>query len=491
MLRLYPYYYSPYLSFVPIPKLLPGMKQIIFLGALLLTTHCALGQQRWSTSILFGTTVLQGDLSGSRVGDFDKMGIAAGANLRYQLNPGFALRLQGIAGDFVGDDLGKGSGSRGFAFRTPFTEGSASLEWFLLQTEEKAHRWSPFISIGAGLLFFEPRADFDGKYPDQPIPGAMEDLSADKGSPQWVIPGSLGIDYRVNSHWQFRAEASLRASFSDYLDGISQAANSEYSDWFLTNTLSVRYTWGQEDLDGDGLNNAEDRCPEQFGPRNLQGCPDTDGDGVADPDDACPDQIGYLDGCPDSDTDGIPDFLDQCPYRPGPPQQSGCPNTDSDADGIPDEEDKCPDRAGPPSRSGCPPEDIDHDGITDEHDQCPRVPGTREHFGCPMLEAPEQYVIETLFFSSGDTTLSNVQQQLLRSVASQLMSEPNQLLLLQGVANSSEGLTIARSRTEQVYNYLLSWGVRKRRINYGVYIVNQESESETAARRVSMRFIKE
>jgi len=467
------------------------MKQSVFLGALLLMAHFALGQQRWSISGLAGTTILQGDLSSSRFGDFDEMGVVYGGFIRYQVKPNFALRIQGVSGDLVGNDLEKTSGSKGFAFRTLFSEGSVLLEWPFLQGSDKRLRWSPYLGIGTGLLFFKPRVDFRKGNPDGPIPGETADILADKGSPQWVIPGCLGLDYFMNERWQLRVEGNLRASFSDYLDGVSQSANPEFSDWFMTSTFSVSYTWGQTDHDGDGIPDEEDRCPEEPGPELHQGCPDTDNDGIANPDDACPDQAGYLDGCPDSDADGVPDFIDQCPYRPGPPQQSGCPNTDSDSDGIPDEKDKCPDRAGPSSRAGCPPEDIDHDGITDEHDQCPKVAGTRAHFGCPSLNPPENYSIKSLYFPDKGTQLNQTQQQYLREVASQLVAQPDQLLLIQGVAEGSEGLSTAQTRTEQVYNYLLSWGLSKRRINYGVYLINPEPGEEQAARRVSMRIIKE
>ena len=236
-------------------------------------------------------------------------------------------------------------------------------------------------------------------------------MQAGEGGPQWVSRCVRGFNVAMNDHWELGAEANLRASFSDYLDGVSQAAKPEFSDWYLTTTLSLTYTWGVTDLDGDGVPDESDRCPDQFGSAKFQGCPDSDNDGIPDPDDACPNQSGYLDGCPDSDTDGVPDFIDQCPYRPGPPQQAGCPNTDTDADGVPDEEDKCPERPGPASRAGCPPEDIDHDGITDEHDQCPKIAGTRAHFGCPTLSPPEFYDFESLYFSEGAIQLNPTQQQ--------------------------------------------------------------------------------
>jgi outer membrane protein OmpA-like peptidoglycan-associated protein len=81
------------------------------------------------------------------------------------------------------------------------------------------------------------------------------------------------------------------------------------------------------DRDGDGIPDAEDRCPDQPGPAALHGCPDRDGDGIPDAEDRCPDQPGpaALDGCPDRDGDEIPDADDKCPDQPGPAQNDGCP----------------------------------------------------------------------------------------------------------------------------------------------------------------------
>jgi OOP family OmpA-OmpF porin len=59
------------------------------------------------------------------------------------------------------------------------------------------------------------------------------------------------------------------------------------------------------DLDGDGVPNAEDRCPRE------PGSPDTD-------------------GCPDTDGDGIPDIDDRCPKEPGPAENLGCPVKESE-----------------------------------------------------------------------------------------------------------------------------------------------------------------
>ncbi len=119
------------------------------------------------------------------------------------------------------------------------------------------------------------------------------------------------------------------------------------------------------DRDGDGVPDAEDRCPDVPGPAANHGCPvtkDTDGDGVPDDIDRCPldpeDKDGFQDedGCPDpdNDNDGIVDAMDACPNNPGPLENHGCPLLDRDGDGVPDSEDKCPDVPGPKENQGCP-----------------------------------------------------------------------------------------------------------------------------------------
>ena len=113
-----------------------------------------------------------------------------------------------------------------------------------------------------------------------------------------------------------------------------------------------------KDRDGDGIIDAEDRCPDVAGLAALQGCPDRDGDGITDAEDKCPDVPGFAryQGCPipDTDKDGINDELDKCPTVPGVARYQGCPIPDTDGDGVNDEEDKCINEKGPASNFGCP-----------------------------------------------------------------------------------------------------------------------------------------
>ncbi|MEZ4265923.1 MAG: tandem-95 repeat protein [Myxococcota bacterium] len=116
--------------------------------------------------------------------------------------------------------------------------------------------------------------------------------------------------------------------------------------------VGVQWAPRSEDLDGDGIPDASDRCVRQ--PEDLDGFADMDG---------CPD--------PDNDQDGVPDDLD------------GCPNRAEDFNGV-DDDDGCPEGEG-----GAP--DHDGDGIPDSVDRCPTDPETYNGYldldGCPD-EAP-------------------------------------------------------------------------------------------------------
>ena len=118
---------------------------------------------------------------------------------------------------------------------------------------------------------------------------------------------------------------------------------------------------------------------------------DRDGDGITDAVDKCPDEKGVIqyDGCPmpDSDNDGIADDIDECPNDAGVIRYKGCPVPDRDGDKINDELDKCPDAPGYARFEGCPTRDTDGDGVNDDDDKCIDVSGSPTNFGCPETRA--------------------------------------------------------------------------------------------------------
>lgn len=104
---------------------------------------------------------------------------------------------------------------------------------------------------------------------------------------------------------------------------------------------------GSQDLDGDGITNASDNCPETFNP----GQSNIDSDDAGDACDPCPwafpDCPCAVPSGPDRDGDGVFDELDNCPAASNPEQM------DRDGDMIGDLCDLCPDMPVS-SVQGCP-----------------------------------------------------------------------------------------------------------------------------------------
>jgi hypothetical protein len=116
------------------------------------------------------------------------------------------------------------------------------------------------------------------------------------------------------------------------------------------------------DLDGDGVPDSEDNCPND--PDN-----DADGDGICGDVDSCPNDADN-----DADNDGVCGDVDGCPNDPNKtePGICGCgnPETDADNDDTPDCADGCPNDEDKTESGvcGCGVADTDSDG--DETPDC-------------------------------------------------------------------------------------------------------------------------
>ncbi len=234
------------------------------------------------------------------------------------------------------------------------------------------------------------------------------------------------------------------------------------------------------DLDGDGILNGVDQCPEIVGIAAQHGCPDidSDGDGILDQADACPQVPGVASqkGCPEPDTDGdgIIDALDDCPTVKGLAQFHGCPDTDGD--GIPDHLDACPDKPGLPELKGCPDPDTDGDGVVDRLDACPKDPGPPENAGCPA--AKKQLVIITrdhlvikdkVYFATGKAAVLQRSFLLLGQVAAILKDHPEvEHVSVEGHTDSrgshDANVKLSQARAESVVQWLVKNGVESGRL---------------------------
>ncbi len=226
------------------------------------------------------------------------------------------------------------------------------------QLYKPAARIIPYAMLGGGMVFEQT----NGSY--------------------WQVPVGAGFNLRVGANSFVNVQAEYRYANEENRKNLQLGLGYVY-----------RFVKVDRDRDRDGVLNAEDGCPDTFGPKETMGCPDGDNDGLADHQDVCPDAAGPKEtqGCPDTDEDGLTDNQDDCPQVAGLVELNGCPDTDGD--GVADNKDSCPETEGPASNNGCPIEatvpetesnrDSDGDGVADKDDVCPKLFGLASNNGCP------------------------------------------------------------------------------------------------------------
>lgn len=384
---------------------------------------------------------------------------------------------------------------------------------------------SPYISLGLGALFFDPRITRIDPI-DKPIapPLDQKELTRDYVRTAFSMPIGAGCKFYLSERITMHVEASLLSTGTDYIDGISVSRDPGHNDWVSMASVGMSYRWGSLDRDGDGIPDREDRCPDlkgdiaqrgcpdqdgdeipdiddrcptEAGPRSAKGCPDRDGDGVPDKRDKCPDHPGnfQLEGCSDADGDGVPDGEDACPDAAGKSRTKGCP--DRDEDGVPDKDDRCPDQVGSPALKGCP--DTDRDGVSDVEDRCPQAAGPKELQGCPDLDRDQvadlddrcpnvsgeasnrgcpgptteelaflEHIQQEVSFEAGKSTLLPMSLPLLDSVAGILVRLPHYTIRIEGHTDSlgteEEKLTLTRDRALACRDWLVGRDITSARI---------------------------
>ncbi len=266
-----------------------------------------------------------------------------------------------------------------------------------------------------------------------------------------VAGGGLGINFWVSDNVAIKAQSVYKNNFAEELE------NGNY----FQNTIGLTFAFGGSDMDGDGIYDKDDACPEVAGLEAFNGCPDTDGDGIEDAKDDCPEVPGLpeYNGCADTDGDGVSDNKDECVDVAGLKELAGCP--DADADGIADAKDGCPQVAGPAANNGCPWPDTDGDSVLDKDDQCVDVPGTVANNGCP--EATEEVVkklndyAKTILFDSGKSSFKEQAYSALTAMNAIFKEYPTAKFDLGGHTDSAGGAKSNQLLSERRVNAVRDW----------------------------------
>jgi outer membrane protein OmpA-like peptidoglycan-associated protein len=189
---------------------------------------------------------------------------------------------------------------------------------------------------------------------------------------------------------------------------------------------------------------------------------------------------GY-DGCPDPDNDGdgIPDAQDKCPDKAetknGIDDEDGCPEEDPDGDGIVGSADKCPDlpedKDGFQDEDGCPDPDNDGDGVPDAQDKCPKELETKNGYqdddGCPdeLPAAVKRFtgIIKGITFKAGSADIQKASFKLLGDAGKVMKDYPDLRMEISGHTSSdgdpAKNVKLSQNRSDAVRAYLISAGI--------------------------------
>jgi hypothetical protein len=170
------------------------------------------------------------------------------------LNRSLAFRTNLAIAELKGDDSRYSSPEfrkqRNFYFRSPVVEISESAVWTPIGNNDRIVQ--PYLMAGIGLSFLHVKRDwsnFNSEYFNN-APEIVAGLAADQQHEvPWlipVIPVGVGFRHSISSGLSVTAEAVYRFTFTDYLDGFSEAANPARKDHYSSYSVGLLYKMGRK-----------------------------------------------------------------------------------------------------------------------------------------------------------------------------------------------------------------------------------------------------
>ena len=230
------------------------MKSIhcLSLGLILLAlspghAHAQLRLDNYSFGLRLGTFVYQGDLTPSPIGSFRTPSFSWGLSVARKLRGPFSTRLDLNSGGLRGNDAAYSTPAwrqqRAFRFGGRVREVAGLLVYEPLSSR----RLQPYALGGIGLASLRIEPDFsrfnEAYFPGEDLGNRLkEDQARTPPRTLLVLPVGAGLKYALSPKFSLTAEGSYRLMHSDYLDGVSQAANPKQGDHYLQVSLGIWYS---------------------------------------------------------------------------------------------------------------------------------------------------------------------------------------------------------------------------------------------------------
>lgn len=189
----------------------------------LLFISLSLRAQTWEVGGFAGGAAYMGDLN--QYNPVKISGFAAGAFVKRNLDGYFSVKLNYTFGHIGGADSTSSNPQyrqRNLSFSTQLNELSLIGEFNFLKyiPEAGQNRYTPFIYVGAGVVGYNPQANYQGKtYDLRPL--MTEGQSKPYSKLALTMPYGVGFKYNFSGTWNLIADIGYRNPHTDYLDDVS------------------------------------------------------------------------------------------------------------------------------------------------------------------------------------------------------------------------------------------------------------------------------
>ena len=222
------------------------MKESVLFLCLIMSMTVIKAQTVWEGGVFAGMAVYSGDINPTltpRFQDFTpSLGLIARTNISNRIGFRGGITYLRLEGD---DDNYESRKSRDFDFKTNLVELSILGEWEPLgsnryYTDAAGNvnldkLISPYLYAGVGLMGGVLNTNFSNYNGngEEIKAGIQKDRAYGNSLLGVSIPVGLGIKFDISEGFTFAIEGCVRASFTDYLDGISFAASPNAKDIYM------------------------------------------------------------------------------------------------------------------------------------------------------------------------------------------------------------------------------------------------------------------
>ena len=205
---------------------IPVMKRATLLISLSLCIPALSQAQKGpELGIVLGASNYFGDLNTSY--SLKRIGPAGGVVARYNFNNRICIKLAGTYGRLRAMDSDSENPfqrARNLSFRAGVVDASLQLEFNFFPYIHGSDQdyYTPYIFIGAGASYANPKANLDDTWVAlQPLGTEGEPIGGEYPLANPAIAYGIGFKTDINSVLSLNVELSGRALFSDYLDDVS------------------------------------------------------------------------------------------------------------------------------------------------------------------------------------------------------------------------------------------------------------------------------